>query len=78
MAKPSGIPELNNLLKANRKLMRGDFLETLLDQHSLSVAMHRIDELKREGNHMFLSLKFIFSSSYPLLRVPVVFQRPVS
>ncbi|KAM7540029.1 hypothetical protein Aperf_G00000024770 [Anoplocephala perfoliata] len=77
-AKARGIPELNNLLKANRKLMRGDFLETLLDQHSFSVSMHRIDELKREVNHMFLSVKFIFSTAYPLLRVPVVFQRPDS
>ncbi|VUZ57520.1 unnamed protein product [Hymenolepis diminuta] len=75
IAKPKSIPELNNLLKTNRKLMRGEFLETPLDQQSLAVAMHRIDQLKLASKQMFLSVKFIFSTAYPFLRVPVVFQR---
>ncbi|VDN97214.1 unnamed protein product [Rodentolepis nana] len=75
IAKPKNIPELNNLLKMNRKLLRGEFLETPLDQQSFAVALHRIDELKLASNQMFLSVKFIFSTSYPYLRVPVVFER---
>lgn len=77
IAKPKSIPELNNLLKTNRKLMRGEFLETPLDQQSLAVAMHRIDQLKLASKQMFLSVKFIFSTAYPFLRVPVVFERSV-
>lgn len=77
-AKPRGIEELNTLLKMNRKLTRGDFLETPLDQQSISVVLHRIEELKQQSKKMFLSVNFIFSSSYPFLRVPVVFIRSVS
>lgn len=76
--KPKSMKELNHLLKMNRKQIRGEFMESQLDQKSLSVVLPRIEELKRESRKMFLSVKFEFSRSYPGLYIPVVFQRPVS
>ena len=75
--KPKSMIELNNLLKMNRKQIRGECFGSQLDQKSLSVVLPRIEELKRESGKIFLSVKFEFSLSYPGLYLPVVFLRPV-
>lgn len=72
--KPRGLEDLNHLLKMKRKQTRGEFMETPMDQKTLSVVDPQIEELKRGSGKMFLRVNFEFSRSYPSLYVPVVFK----